>query len=403
MSPLVALALLWGLALLIMGVVFAAGGLVQRRLRAAAPWPGPWPRVSVIVPAKGASASFADEIGSILDQDYPDFEVILAVQDANDPAYGAARDLARRRGGPKVVLAGQSQTCGQKNYNLLAGLAAADPAGRVLVFSDSGHQAPPDWLRRLVEPVAAGRGEVASGFHQAVAEAGGLWAQAWLVCLQLMFWSRHVGFMRQPWGGATAITRSLLDHLDLAGMWSQTVVDDVTLGRRLRQADRVMQPVPDPPLLTRLQAVSWRQWFDWLNRQLIYIKFIDPASWLLLGLVSWGLLALVLAALAAVVALAAGAAPPWFGLSAAAFLVGLVLLVHLPRTNHPQPGPLAAWTPAGVALLFTAALGFIRNAFCRHIDWGGIRYRVGLGGRVRSITRPGLGQHDTTPPRGSRT
>lgn len=389
MNPSLVITLLWTATLLAVGGVFWASRLIQRRLLAAPPWPGPWPRVTVIMPAKGAPESFAAELATFLDQDYPDFELILAVEDASDPAHAVALEIAGRRSGMRVVCAGQAPTSGQKNHNLLAGLAAADPESQVLVFSDSGHQAPPDWLRRQVEPIASGKSEVTSGFHHAVVDPGGPWSQAWLIGLQFMFWSRHLGFMCHPWGGSTAITRRLFDELRIAELWSRTVVDDVTLSRRLRRAGRIMHPVPAAPLLTRLRPASWGDWFAWLNRQLAYIKFIAPISWLLLVMFSLCLLGLLLIALGVLAAMLAGAAPVWFGLAAGAFLVLLYGLVHLPRHGHPQPGPLWKWGPGTVVLLISALPAFAFHTFSCHITWGGIRYQVGLGGRVRSITRPG--------------
>ncbi len=53
-----------------------------------------------------------------------------------------------------MVVAGQTQSNGEKVNNLLAGVAAVNSEAEVLAFADIDVQPPEDWLRALVAPLA---------------------------------------------------------------------------------------------------------------------------------------------------------------------------------------------------------------------------------------------------------
>lgn len=388
MHPEMVMAVLWAGSLLIMGGVLLAGYIARRRLMSENGWPGPWPRVALLVPVKGASPTLADELADLIDQNYPDYELIVAVENADDPAWPLLKELAARQPKVKLTQAGQATQCGQKNHNLLAALAMIDDSTEILVFSDAGHRATTDWLCKLVGPIAAGHEEVTSGFHHAIPQGKGLVGQSWAVTLLWMFWGRHISFMAHPWGGSTAITREAFDQMDVAELWSHSVVDDVTLAKRLRQSGRRMRPTPQATLSTPLRQPSVKAYSDWLHRQLIYIKYIAPLSWLGLGLVLGGLLALVLVSASMAVGWLMGMVGTGPGLGAMAYLVLLSTGPLVLRFVHPAPGPLISWITASLLTLGMVLWAYIRNVFTRRIEWGGISYRVGLGGRVKSIQRP---------------
>lgn len=72
----------WGIALLVNLMTVALGMLPRRRVMPVAAQPP----LSVIVPVKGADPAIAANMTALLRQDYPVYEVVFAVAEADDPA-----------------------------------------------------------------------------------------------------------------------------------------------------------------------------------------------------------------------------------------------------------------------------------------------------------------------------
>ncbi|MDD5399262.1 MAG: glycosyltransferase, partial [Dehalococcoidia bacterium] len=58
------------------------------------PAPPAWPRCSVLVPARNEEANIGGCAGGLLDQDYPDFQVIVLDDNSTDRTWQILQDLA---------------------------------------------------------------------------------------------------------------------------------------------------------------------------------------------------------------------------------------------------------------------------------------------------------------------
>ena len=54
------------------------------------------PPVSIIAPCKGIDEGLKENLTALIEQDYPDYEVIFVVDDENDPALGVINQLVSR-------------------------------------------------------------------------------------------------------------------------------------------------------------------------------------------------------------------------------------------------------------------------------------------------------------------
>ena len=208
---------------------------------------GPWPRVAVLVPVTGAAAGLATRLARLLSQDYPDYQVVFATRDAADPATAAIRSLLPDFPGARHVLAGPARGCGQKNQNLLAAVQLVGRTPEILVFCDSNQEAEAGWLKELVAPIVAGRGEVTSGYHHIIAAEPGGAALGRAISVLILYLTKGFRRLNQPWGGATAIRRSLFESLDVARLWAENIVDDVSLAARLVRAGISVVHLPGGP------------------------------------------------------------------------------------------------------------------------------------------------------------
>ena len=342
-------------------------------------------RVAVIVPVAGLSRPIEASIHTLLSQTYPSFEVVFVLRDSADPANATVQAAVQGEAAARCIYAGPATACGQKNHNLLAGIAAVSGRADVLVFADGGHGFPAAWLECMVAPIARGEAEVTSGYHTVRPAGGGFVPWIYAVCVEMMYVFQNAPGLREPWGGAMAISREAFDRLKVADTWRTSVVDDVSLAQVLKAHGvrlRTVPPVCRETLVTRL---SLRDLFEWLVRQLQYIRFILPWTWAVVG--GWSLLQ-ILAFCSAAALVVAGMMNLTSALSATASALYLTLLTAVLlqiRLLHPLPCPPVRWLAAGAVFLLVFGAALVAAALRREIQWRGITYQVGRGGRVLAL------------------
>ena len=107
------------------------------------------PTVSVLKPLCGRDANLEENLGSFLAQDYPRFELLLGVRDAQDAAYPLACELAAAHPHRVRVHLQEGEPGLNPKVNQLVTLGR-HAQGEVLVISDSNVRAPPHYLPDLV-------------------------------------------------------------------------------------------------------------------------------------------------------------------------------------------------------------------------------------------------------------
>ncbi|HSM61679.1 MAG TPA: glycosyltransferase family A protein, partial [Longimicrobiales bacterium] len=112
--------------------------------------PSRFPRVSVVVPARNEAANIGACVGSLLEQEYPDFEVIV-LDDRSDDGTG---DLVRAMGpgGARSlrVLDGEELPAGWTGKPWACWQGARAATGDLILFTDADTVHAPDLLPRAV-------------------------------------------------------------------------------------------------------------------------------------------------------------------------------------------------------------------------------------------------------------
>jgi ceramide glucosyltransferase len=375
-------------------VLLAFFGLVRAGSRVLGPGaerqepdpPQRWPRLALIVPVAGAPAGLAQRLEALLHQDYPDYQVIFATRDEEDPATRVISSLIWGRSRARLVVAGPARACGQKNQNLLAGVKLAGEAPEILAFCDSNQEAPADFLRKLAAPVARGEGVVTSGYHHVVPGDNRLatWGRA--VSVLTLYLTKAIPRLNQPWGGATAIRRDAFESLRVAHLWTETVVDDVSLAALLIQARIPVCLSRGADLATKVSGETLASWESWLFRQWIYLKYYLPGSWMAAGVLMYLLTGFTLASLAQLLLAFWGWGTPLTIILSLTFLIGLACLALSLRRLHPVPTPPRPfWLAAFLASLSLASWVHLKTCLTQKISWRGKVYRVDWRGRVSTI------------------
>jgi ceramide glucosyltransferase len=220
------------------------------------------------MPCKGLDPGFDANIASILQQDYPDYEVLLVTATQEDPAYARLRSLLGDHPAVKarLLVAGVASGRSQKLNNQLCAWRQVRPDTQALVFVDSDVRAHPQFLRALVAPLSEDGVGASTGFRWYVPETGGFGS-----------------YLRATWngGGLPLLAQELRTTYERAGVaqrWESALTDDFPLTRAVRALGLSVRLVPQC-LLCSHEDSTLAQTLEWTNRQTLICRVYDPPLW----------------------------------------------------------------------------------------------------------------------------
>ena len=378
-----------GMAIHILLLILLLAGtrnFMKRAVRRDTPFLRPRPvPAAVLVPVGNVTPHTEPGLRSLLEQDLNDYTVTLITATDAEPAAVLIRGLCAEYPHARHVVAGPAEQCSQKNHNLLAAVAGLGPEAEILVFCDSTHMARPDFLARLIRPIAEGEARLASGYRFVRPDDFRLGTLIQMLAVQSIHMLYAVKPLSQPWGGATAIDRATFVDNRIPDLWSRTVVDDYSMGPYLQNLGIRSTPVAEACLETHLSGQSVRGAANWFYRQLQFFKYYTPFTWVAasipplgyLSLIAWMTLALL--------------APATAGDRADALLyvAAMALLAPWYTSVIPNRAPLVRRMAAFFLFTLIAPVQLLRTWTSNTISWQSIDYHMNLGGGIEGITRRG--------------
>jgi ceramide glucosyltransferase len=240
------------------------------------------PLVTVFAPCKGVDQNMQANFDALLQQDYPEYEIVFIVDEADDAAAGviesAWREAERH---VKLVVARKAVDSSQKVENLREGVMHASPGSGVFAFIDSDVRPSATWLRNLVSPLSDDRVGAATGYrwfiseHETVAsEMRNVWNASIASALGP---NRKTNFC---WGGSTAIRRDVFEQLNIRERLRGTLSDDFTVTRGMNGAGLAIVFVPQA-LTPSIEDCTLRHLFEFTTRQIKITRVYAPRLWAL--------------------------------------------------------------------------------------------------------------------------
>ncbi len=198
------------------------------------------PPVSVLKPVRGLDFGSYENFLSFCLQDYPDYELLFAVNDDKDPAVPLIQRLQREFPERRIRLfAGAERLGANRKINKLARLVR-EARNDILVISDGDVRVGPQYLHEVVAPFADPRTGLVTCFYRGIAEKN-LGAELEAVGTSSDFFA---GVLMAEWlegmtfalGASMVTTKSWLDRIGGLATIADKHSDDYELGHRVAQA-----------------------------------------------------------------------------------------------------------------------------------------------------------------------
>lgn len=337
------------------------------------------PPVSILKPVKGVDAQAYENFASFCQQDYPNFELLFGVANPADPAIPIIERLKRDFPQQRIRLIVASVAGANPKAALLHALAA-ETSHEVLAVSDSDMRVTPDYLHRVVAPLAHPEVGLVTCPYRGEAP---LTLTARLEALHMgatflpgVIVARRVLKMRFALGATMVLRRSDLTRLGGFAAVVSYLADDYQLGVRIA-ALGLRVHLSDYVISSVLGATTFREQWEREVRWAHCSRLSRPWEYP-------GLLLTFSTPLAAILVLVGDFAPlAWLALIISLLLRWLVAWLVTGYTNNQPVRRWLIWLPVRDML---SALVWCVGAVGRHVTWRGERYVLYADGCLQPLS-----------------
>jgi ceramide glucosyltransferase len=329
------------------------------------------PSVSVLKPVRGVDFGSYDNFASFCRQEYPDYEILFAVNDDADPAAPLIRRIIEEFPERRIrLLVGAEHLGANRKVNKLARLAR-EAQHDVLVLTDGDVRVGPHFLREVVAPLADRKIGAVTCFYRGIAEKS-LGAEVEAIGASSDFFA---GVLMAEWmegitfalGASIATSKEWLRKMGGFEAIADALADDYELGNRIVKAGGQVV-LSRETVRTVYPVQTFRTFWDHQVRWARTVRLCRPLSYI--GLLFTQGLPWVL--LAAVVA-------------PTAWIAGMYLLAYL-ILRSAMAWAVGVWGVRDEILRRKFWLVPLRDAIhfviwlasfaSNHIRWGGVEYVI---------------------------
>ena len=390
--------LTWAVALqaligagLVVSLAFCLIGFASARQFFRGPRPAASPPVSrgvsVLKPLKGLETCLYENLATFCEQDYPTFQIVFGVADADDPAVEVVRRLQAAYPSVHIDLVVDARVYGT-NYkvsNLHNMYRAA--AHEVIVLADSDMRVPRDYLHRVTAALADPTVGIVTCLYRAIPTAGTAnLTEALFINTTFAFLVMVARVVEKPtyaFGATMAMRRATLDEIGGFLPLVDYLADDYQLGNRIAARGYRLE-LADLVVETVVAMGGWRHLVEHQLRWARTNRVSRPGGYLG-SVLTHGTLWATLNALY-------NAGNPVALLASAVVITARVLVAH--RFATAFLGAALPWRHAVLVPLqdlfmsATWAQAFLGDT----VHWSGRRFRVAKDGRMNQVspepTRP---------------
>ena len=346
---------------------------VVSRLRKADPKPKDYPTISILKPVRGLETGFYEAIRSHVEQDYPHFEIIFAVNDAADPALTEVKRLIKEFPERNIRYIVRQTDAANRKVGSLIDLATL-AHGELVLVNDADIHVPEGYLRSIVGALQSeGNIGLVTCLYKARAAHTAGWFEALGVATDFVpsaLVAPFVGISEFALGSTMLFRRADLDAMGGFAVVADYIADDYHLGMQISKLGKRVHfstVIVETALGAQTLGEAW-------SHQVRWARTIRASRGDLIGYLG---LPVTFATLWSIVAATCG----WWTI--AAWLFSLRASVALASA-----GPLLADTNAlrNIWMLplrdLWAAAVWVAGISGRKVEWGGEKLTLTKNGRI---------------------
>lgn len=350
-----------------------------------------WPKYAIGLPLRGADPCLAEALGSLLNQDYPEFEIRIIVDGETAPARRVVEAVVKSRGARNVTiepLRAPSATCSRYAAALAQYLNSLDDSVELVAFADADMIVPPDWLRHMAAALADPRVGGTLGNRWYLPESarwGSLVRYLFNVGAVVPMWLFEI-----PWTGALSLRLADMRRAGLADKLKRGMTEDAPVKSALAELGLRLKFVPFLTIPNR-EEIALPNCYQFIERQILWTRLYHP-NWIFV--VGYAVLSTtaMFGPIPAAIYFAAVGRTALVGTTlgyAVGYVAAMLLLLTLVAAANRRilraagerlPAPtldracrLAAAMPIAQAFFLLSTL---RSQFLRRIRWRGVLYEI---------------------------
>jgi ceramide glucosyltransferase len=240
------------------------------------------PPVSLLKPVRGVDFGSYENFASFCEQDYPEYEILFAVNDDHDPALPLLRKIMADFPKKRIRLFTSAEDLGaNRKVNKLA-MLTREAQYDVLLLTDGDVRVDPGYVRVVVSPLRDKKIGAVTSFYRAIAqdnlgarlEAIGA-ASDFFAGVLMARWKEGIRFAL---GASIATTKEWVRKIGGFEAIADTLADDYELGLRIANAGGEIV-LSQTPVWTMYPAQTFRGFWDHQLRWARTVRLCRPLSY----------------------------------------------------------------------------------------------------------------------------
>jgi ceramide glucosyltransferase len=241
------------------------------------------PPASLLKPVRGVDFGSYENFTSFCRLDYPEYEILFAVNDESDPAVPLIQQIIAEFPQRRIRLFTRAGDLGaNRKVNKLA-MLTREARHDVLVLTDGDVRVEPNYLREIIAPLREKRIGAVTSFYRAVAqdnfgarlEAVGA-ASDFFAGVLMARWKEGIRFTL---GGSVATTKEWVQKMGGFESIADALADDYELGMGISKAGGEIALSQDP-VSTMYPAQTLRSFWEHQLRWARTVRSCRPFSYL---------------------------------------------------------------------------------------------------------------------------